>query len=129
MPAATGSLRSVNTIGIRVVASLAACVAAYWLVTIRSTPDFDERRRGGGHRVELAFGESDVEPDVTAFLESELSEPRLEPLDGRVVGGPRFVQDADAMHATGRLSQGVERDNGEQRDEDQRRLRQTDGTS
>ena len=98
-------------------ASLAACVAAYWLVTIRST------HRGGGHRFELAFGESDVEPDVAALLESELSKASLEPFDGRVTGGPCFVQDADAVNATGGLGPGVERDEDEQRGEDGRCFR------
>ena len=38
MPAPTGSPTSVKTMGTLVVASLAAWVAASWLVTIRSTP-------------------------------------------------------------------------------------------
>ena len=38
MPAPTGSPTSVNTIGTLFVASFAACVAASWLVKIRSTP-------------------------------------------------------------------------------------------
>ena len=38
MPAPTGSPTRVNTIGTLFVASFAACVAASWLVKIRSTP-------------------------------------------------------------------------------------------
>ena len=63
----------------------------------------DEGRGGRGHRVELAFGEADVERHVAAVLEAELLEPGLEPLDGRMARRPRRVEDADPERATSLL--------------------------
>src|SRR5581483_5929093 len=48
IPAPTGSPTSVNTIGTVLVAPLAACVAASWLVTRTSTPDFTRASAAAG---------------------------------------------------------------------------------
>ena len=66
----------------------------------------DEGTGGGGHRLELPLREADVERHVAAVLEAQLPESCLEPLDGRVTGRPRRVEDADPGWAAGRLGLG-----------------------
>src|SRR5207253_10296438 len=60
----------------------------------------DEGLVGGGHRVELSFGEADVERHVAAVFETELLEPGLEPFDRRMARRPRRVEDTDAERAS-----------------------------
>ena len=57
----------------------------------------DQGGRGGIRRRRIAFGETDVERDIPAFLEAERPQASLEALDGGVVRRPRLVEDADAV--------------------------------
>ena len=80
------------------VASLAALVAASWLVKIRSTPALTRPRRRRPS-CPAFLGEADVERHVAAVYEAELLEPGLEPFDGRMARRPRRVEDADPERA------------------------------
>src|SRR5213595_1967447 len=102
MPAPTGSPTRVNTMGTLSVASLAAWVAASWLVKIRSTPALTRASAAAGI-AQLSLGEADVERHVAAVHEAEFFEPGLEPFDGRMACRPRRVEDADAERARGFL--------------------------
>ena len=81
----------------------------------------DEGLGGRGHRVQLSFGEADVERHVAAVLEAELLEPGLEPFDGRMARRPRRVEDADAERASSLLRLGSV--GGQRREESPRRAR------
>ena len=67
----------------------------------------DEGRGGRGHRVQLPFGEADVERHVAPVFDAELLEPGLEPFDGRMARRPRRVQDADPERARSLLRLGA----------------------
>src|SRR5262249_53765189 len=56
----------------------------------------DQRLGRGRHRVELAFGEADVERHVARILNPQLPEPDLEAFDGGMGRGPGGIEHADA---------------------------------